>query len=180
MWYTKKGDDGASKIFGASERNLKSGLIFEALGNVDELNSWLGFIFSFLTARINRSQRLKEEILEIQNDLFTVQAELARGGKHIPRDRVIWLEERISNYENNCPKPKGFVVPGTTRESSLFDVARTIARRTERSIVRVKDNNNIISPIMLSYLNRLSSYLYAIARYLAAYSRKKEHYPLYR
>lgn len=179
MWYTKKGDNGTSKTLGAANCIPKSDLVFESLGNIDELNSWLGFINASLKGK--RTKNLKEEILEIQYDLFTVQAELAGSKKNLPKNRIIWLEKIISNYETHCLMPKGFVVPGAEKETALFDVARTVARRAERSVVRIKEKNSgMASSVILSYLNRLSSYLYVCARYLAASGKKKELQPKYR
>lgn len=178
-WYTKKGDGGKSKTLNTRGRILKSSLIFDALGNLDELNSWIGLTSASLEK--SKVKSLKKELLEIQHDLFTIQAELAGSMKNLPKSRIIRLEEKISNYEERCPMPRGFVVSGATKEAALFDVVRTITRRAERSIVKIQEENNTtISPVIFAYINRLSSYCYVCARYLAVKKGKNEFQPKYR
>ena len=169
MLYTRKGDSGTTKSFGCDQRVSKSSSIAEALGSLDEINSFLGLIkvksnnlfFNLPTAKIT----IPETIDRIQQDLFTIQAELAGAQKTITQNKVFWLEEIIDGIEKTLPPIKTFLVSGGAELATLSDIARTIARRAERRVIGVADEGKIvISQETLSYLNRLSSALYAFAR----------------
>ena len=169
MLYTRKGDTGTTKTFGCDQRVSKSSSIAEALGSLDEINSFLGLIkiksgntiFSLPTTKITVS----EVVGRIQQDLFIVQAELAGAPKTITQDKVKWLEEIINGIEKTLPPIKTFFVSGGVELAILSDIARTIARRAERRVVGVVEEGKItIGKETLAYLNRLSSVLYAFAR----------------
>ncbi len=161
MLYTGKGDDGTTSAFGSKERFSKSSSITEALGTLDEINSFLGLI------RVHNhiSLELGALIGSVQNNLFIAQAETAGADKHIAQDAVQELERIINDIEQTLPPVKTFFVAGGTELGALFDVARTIARRAERRMVAVHDEGSAaLNPSTLAYLNRLSSLLYALAR----------------
>lgn len=185
MLYTRKGDTGTTKTFGCDQRVSKSSSIAEALGSLDEINSFLGFIkikadsikFNLPTNEI----AVPETINQIQQDLFIVQAELAGAGKTITPEKVKWLEEIIDGIEKTLPPIKTFFVSGGTELAALSDVARTIARRAERRVVGVSDEGKIvIGKETLAYLNRLSSVLYAFARSFNHIAHIKEEAPQYK
>ncbi len=184
MLYTRKGDNGTTKTFGCDQRISKSSAIAEALGSMDEINSFLGLVkvkaanlkvaFTLATGEI----KLAETIDRIQQDLFIIQAELAGADKTIVEEKVKWLEEIIDGIEKMLPPIKTFFVSGGTELASLCDIARTIARRAERRVVGVAEEQKSFAEISapesapiktlsaqtLAYLNRLSSVLYAFAR----------------
>lgn len=188
MLYTRKGDNGTTKTFGCDQRISKSSAIAEALGSMDEINSFLGLVkvkatgVAFTLAE--EEIKLSETIDRIQQDLFIIQAELAGADKTIVEEKVKWLESIIDGIEKMLPPIKTFFVSGGTELASLCDIARTIARRAERRVVGVAEENKnrittpdsaestppqqggekIINPQTLAYLNRLSSVLYAFAR----------------
>ncbi|MCE9585319.1 cob(I)yrinic acid a,c-diamide adenosyltransferase [Candidatus Nomurabacteria bacterium] len=169
MLYTRKGDSGTTKTFGCDQRISKSSAIAEALGTLDEINSFLGFLkiksvdVFFVLEKNNLN--VPETIDRIQQDLFIVQAETAGAEKNITLEKVKWLEYIIDNIEKSLPPIKTFFVSGGTELASISDIARTIARRAERRVVGVHDEGLAkISPETLAYLNRLSSVLYAFAR----------------
>ncbi len=169
MLYTGKGDNGTTKTFGCNQRISKSSTIAEALGSLDEINSFLGLLKVKSTEVIflieDKSINLAETINRIQQDLFTIQAELAGAPKTIAEEKVKWLEFIINDIEKSLPPITTFFVSGGTELASLSDIARTIARRAERRVVGVVDEGKIIiSKETLAYLNRLSSILYAFAR----------------
>lgn len=176
MLYTRKGDDGTSGLLGTQERFPKNSPVYEALGSVDELNSLLGV----LRARPIHLQALDvpSEILSVQQSLFIVQAELAGADKRLAREHLDALESAIERAEKPIGNPHSFVVPGTTENSALFDYARTVARRTERSVIGAK-NQKELSAETYAYLNRLSSFLYALARLAAHESGGAEPKPTY-
>lgn len=194
MLYTKKGDDGTTKTFGCDQRISKSSNIAEALGSLDEINSFLGLCkvqAAFLGFRLGDSN-LADIVHEIQKNLFIVQAELAGAEKTIDERKVKELEEIIDGIENELPPIKSFFVSGGPSDvtkwqqsgaglGAIFDIARTIARRAERRVIAVSEeisqphllsdnveknkNKKDIGKHTMAYLNRLSSILYALARY---------------
>ncbi|MFA5936395.1 MAG: cob(I)yrinic acid a,c-diamide adenosyltransferase [Candidatus Paceibacterota bacterium] len=168
MLYTKKGDNGTTKTFRCDQRISKSSIIAEALGALDEINSFLGL------CKV-RSQKEKfftgnyttwgEIINNIQKNLFIIQAEIAGASMSIPEEKIIELENIVDAIEKELPPIKTFFISGGTELASLFDIARTIARRAERRVVNVSlEGKTPISKNTLAFLNRLSSLLYAFAR----------------
>ena len=172
MLYTRKGDDGTTKTFGAEKRISKSSPIAEALGSMDEVNSFLGLCkveaekwnYGFTVKK--KSVKLKEVVHEIQENLFTIQAELAGADKRISVAKITRLETCIDAIEKELPPIKTFFISGGTELASRFDVARTLARRAERRVVLVSETGErTMSKSAMKYMNRLSSILYALARY---------------
>ena len=169
MLYTRKGDGGTTKTFGCDQRVSKSSAISEALGSLDEINSFLGLIkvksqgISFKLP--DQEIFISDTVDHIQQDLFIVQAELAGVDKTISEEKVKMLERIIDGIEQTLPPIKTFFVSGGVELATLSDVARTIARRAERRVVGVVEEGKVkIGKNTLSYLNRLSSVLYAFAR----------------
>jgi cob(I)alamin adenosyltransferase len=160
MLYTKKGDDGKTNIFGCNQRLSKSSAIAEALGCLDEANSYLGII--------KAKNKDKKIIDRIQNNLFIIQAQIAGANKKINTDEVKNLEEIINNIEKELPEIKTFLISGANEISANFEFARTLARRAERRVIVVNDEGIAkIDSETLMFLNRLSSLLYAFARLTA-------------
>ena len=185
MLYTRKGDDGTTKTFSCDQRISKSSNIAEALGSLDEINSFLGLIkvkannisFILSTTKIIVS----ETINTIQQDLFIIQAEIAGADKTITQNKVAWLEEIIDGIEKTLPPIKTFFVSGGLELASLSDIARTITRRAERRVIVVVDEGKItVGKETLAYLNRLSSVLYTFARNFNHQSNITEEAPEYK
>lgn len=185
MLYTRKGDTGTTKTFGCDQRVSKSSTIAEALGSLDEINSFLGLIkiksgkitFNLFAAPVVVSKAINR----IQQDLFIIQAELAGAGKTITPEKVKWLEEIVDGIEKTLPPIKTFFVSGGVELAALSDIARTIARRAERRVVGVADEGKIaVGKDTLAYLNRLSSVLYAFARSFNHLANIKEESPSYK
>lgn len=181
--FTGKGDDGTTKTLGCDQRMSKSSAIAEALGTVDELNSFLGLLkiegretgFEFF------GRNFSEIIGEVQQNLFIVQAELGGSeGFSIEKEKVEKMSETINNIEKELPPINSFFVSGGCRISSLFDYGRTICRRAERRVITVVDEGKTpVSDGTKAYLNRLSSLLYAMARLSNHLSGIKEESPSY-
>lgn len=188
MLYTRKGDDGTTKTLNTNDRVSKSSPLPEALGTLDELNSFLGFCRArakrapdFSLALPGGAYSADALIRDLQEDLFIVQAELAGAeGKHITKEKVAHLEAITDTVEKNIPPLTGFSVAGGTELSALFDVSRTLARRAERRIVAVHESGiREMSPETLAWLNRLSSSLFALARFANHTEGVLEENPLY-
>jgi len=160
MFYTKKGDDGKTTRFGCNQRFSKSSRVIGALGDLDELNSFLGLC----RAKLGKD-KIADLILAVQNDLFIIQAQVAGADKKLSKKSLTDLEKNIAKLEKKLPTIKHFIIPGGGELSAYFDVARAVARRAERRVVAVKESGEIkIGDLTLAYLNRLSSFLYVLAR----------------
>ena len=183
--YTKKGDDGKTSIFkkkeGKTVRVSKASLLVEVIGSVDEVNSYLGIITSKL-----KTQKLKlknsiqnSKIEEIQRNLFEIGSVLAGADILLKDLKVEKLEKEIDRIENKLPKLTGFILPGGLEISAQIMFARTLVRRIERKIVWLidrsgnKSNNNKFREI-IPYMNRLSDYLFVLARWINYKNRVKE------
>lgn len=175
MLYTRKGDGGTTKTFGCDQRISKSSTIAEALGSLDEINSFLGLVKIKADNTVfelgEQKLHMADTVNQVQQDLFIVQAELAGAEKTISQEKVKWQEAIIDGIEQTLPPITTFFVSGGTELATLCDIARTIARRAERRIVGVvdeaKNKSESTQPVgeyTLAYLNRLSSVLYAFAR----------------
>src|SRR3989344_3669687 len=170
MLYTRKGDTGTTKTFGCNQRISKSSAVAEALGALDETNSFVGLVRAKCSDKnfqfsINNFQ-FKDILLNVQQNLFIIQAELAGAeGKTITEEKVKEVEMIVDTAEKEMPPIKSFFIPGATELGAMFDVARTVARRAERRVTAVIDSGDRkIGVHSQAYLNRLSSLLYALAR----------------
>lgn len=177
MYYTGKGDDGKTSGGTQKERVTKDSIIPEALGTLDELNSFLGLCFAKL--KKDKADSLAEIVRLVQEDLFVIQAELAGSDKQITGDRVKEIETIIDELGNEIPPITSFTIAGSTELSAHFDVVRTMARRAERRVVAATSKGAKMSSESLAYMNRLSSILFVMARFLAHKSGVKEDAPKY-
>lgn len=161
MLYTGKGDGGTTRVFGCDQQRIsKSSELPEALGALDELNAYLGYV----RMRSNEP-RISTIVKEVQETLFIVQAEVAGADKKIKEGTVDQVEELVNTIEKEIPPLKGFSIAGGTELSALLDVARTLSRRAERRLVAVTDAGlRELAPETKAYMNRLSSLLFALAR----------------
>jgi len=161
---TKSGDKGKTSL-GNGERISKSHLIINLLGDIDELNSQIGSAISS-----SKSSLISSELQSIQQDLFNLGGEISifnSGTILIDDDKVKFLEERIEDLNQTLKPLKEFIMPGGDEFCSRIHLARAVCRRAERSCVSVldlvKEKN-----IWLPYLNRLSDYLFVLARYVSS------------
>lgn len=172
--YTGFGDRGTTTLFNCEQgRVSKSSLIIEALGEVDELNAYLGIVKVFakqeqLKIRIGNKDILYSDLIdEIQQVLFIVQAEIAGSKITVLKKSLIRIEKIINTIGDILPPIKSFTVSGGSLLSAKLDYGRTLARRVERRIISAgeEEGSKKIGIITLSYLNRLSSVLFAMSRY---------------
>ncbi|MEN8187269.1 MAG: cob(I)yrinic acid a,c-diamide adenosyltransferase, partial [Bacteroidota bacterium] len=171
--YTKTGDTGETSLFGGA-RVKKFDLRIESYGTIDELNSYIGLI---------RDQKIDansfDSLIKIQNDLFTLGAMLAtpprkeklKSGKErlkidkISKDDILFLENEIDKMNSELSPMTNFVLPGGHTTVSFCHIARSICRRAERLIVQLNENEPINNNILI-YTNRLSDFLFVLARKL--------------
>jgi cob(I)alamin adenosyltransferase len=162
MLYTGKGDTGTTTAFGCDQQRIsKSSELPEALGALDELNAFLGFV----KMRSVGEPRIANILLEAQETLFIIQAEVAGADKRAGKDSVEKIETIVNAIEKEIPPLKGFSIAGGTELSALLDVARTLTRRAERRLIAVEETQTReLSSETKAYMNRLSSLLFALAR----------------
>ena len=182
--FTGKGDDGTTKTFGCDQRISKGGVVAEALGSLDEVNSFLGLVkvksASFDNLKI-LDQSFAKIVNDVQQNLFIVQAEVAGSPMFISEEKIKECENYINETEKILPPIKTFFVSGGTEIASIFDFARTSARKAERRVVSIVDDNKCqVNKNTLAYLNRLSSLLYALARLSNYLMGIKEDAPSYK
>jgi cob(I)alamin adenosyltransferase len=167
--YTKTGDKGTTSLIGGT-KVLKSDLRIEAYGTTDELNSYIGLCYDLL-----KDEQSGIVLREIQDRLFTIGSSLACDPDREPKlkipdlkeEDVQLLEKEIDRMNEVLPEMKSFILPGGDPVVSHLHIARCVCRRAERSCVRLQTESDEIEPIVLKYLNRLSDYLFVLARYAA-------------
>jgi cob(I)alamin adenosyltransferase len=168
MLYTRKGDKGKTKTFGCNQQMSKSSAIAEALGTLDEINSFLGLCkIKAEKEKLSLSDGtpVAGVIHDVQKNLFIIQAELAGASMSVHEDRVKEIEIIIDYIEKELPPIKSFFISGGVKLAVLFDIARTIVRRAERRVTEVSEEKKVkVSDGTKAYLNRLSSLLYALTR----------------
>jgi cob(I)alamin adenosyltransferase len=186
MLYTGKGDDGKTSAYHCDQRFSKSSAIAEALGSLDETNSFLGIVKAKLAERNITlysvgPERAADIIQEMQENIFIIQAEVAGVDKTVGEEKIREVEDLIAGIEKGIPPINSFIIPGVSIESAELDFARTLVRKVERRLVAVSEENAVkISANTLAYLNRLSSLLYALARLSAYKSGINESAPSYK
>jgi cob(I)alamin adenosyltransferase len=183
--YTKTGDIGETSLFGG-KRVSKSALRIETYGTIDELNSFIGLV------RDVQTDATQSEVLkEVQDRLFTIGATLAsdpssNAHKAVPdlfEEDVELLENAIDKMDESLPPITHFILPGGHIHVSYCHIARTVCRRAERLAVALNYQSEI-DTLVIKYLNRLSDYLFVLARKMAQdlnveetkwFPRKKKH-----
>jgi cob(I)alamin adenosyltransferase len=173
--YTKTGDKGTTSLIGGT-KILKSDLRIEAYGTVDELNSYVGLCRDLLT-----DESSGKILQEVQDRLFTIGSSLACDPEKEPKmkipdlkeDDVALLEKEIDKMNEVLPEMKNFILPGGHPAVSHVHIARCVCRRAERCCVRLQQENNE-DGLIIKYLNRLSDYLFILARYTSHQLKVKE------
>ena len=166
--YTKTGDKGITSLIGGTKVS-KSHLRIEAYGTVDELNSYVGLCKDLLP-----DDNSKAVLQEIQDRLFTIGSSLAcdpdkESKLKIPdlkETDVALLEKEIDKMNEELADMKSFILPGGHVAISTAHVTRCVCRRAERICVNMQENNLFVEPLVIKYLNRLSDYLFVLARYI--------------
>jgi len=161
--YTKTGDKGTTSLVG--KRVDKDHLRVEAYGTIDELNSIIGYAMTYLDS--NETKRIYVELQRIQHELFDCGGDLAIVKEGIPfkttNKMIEDLELKIDEFMESTPPLKRFILPGGSKAAAIIHQARAVARRAERCVVSLMKEESIHEPVLM-YLNRLSDYLFALAR----------------
>ena len=166
--YTRTGDKGLTSLVGG-QRVSKASTRLEAYGTVDELSSHLGLLASLLPADSHEHQM----VVRIQNCLFNVCTNLATDqsqtplypSAHLPEGEIELLEQEVDTIMHELPERQGFILPGGCQEAAQTHVCRTVCRRAERCIVALSEDA-VVSPEVQQYINRLSDYLFVLAKKL--------------
>lgn len=162
--YTKKGDQGTTGLIGGTHV-LKSSMRIESYGTVDELNSYIGLVRDQTI-----TEELKIQLIEIQDRLFTIGSSLAsdpeKSTMKIPDlndEDVAALERWMDEMNDTLPEMRSFILPGGHTTVSFCHIARCVCRRAERIIVDLSQHE-FVAALVLTYLNRLSDYLFMLSR----------------
>lgn len=163
--YTKTGDKGTTSLVGG-QRVSKAHERLECYGTVDELNSFIGLLITSLEDKED-----EDFLLFIQHKLFSVGSYLATDQSStelhveskITPETIERIEKEIDRIDSSLPKMKNFILPGGCRSASLAHVCRTVCRRAERQIYRLTETTPVEEPV-LKFMNRLSDYLFVLAR----------------
>ena len=172
--YTKKGDKGKTQLLGGSMVD-KNHIKLECYGTIDELNSFIGSIYD---QEINTFH--KETLLTIQNKLFNLGSIISFDGKkdsiklpNITTQNIKMLEKAIDNMQEGLPMLRNFILPSGHPTASKCHIARTVCRRAERNLVALSLEEKI-NKLHIQYLNRLSDYLFVLARAILKENNVKE------
>ncbi len=162
--YTKTGDKGETSLYGGN-RVSKADLRIEAIGTVDELNAQIGLLRD---QSVNATRQ--DKFQWIQDNLFVVGAIMAsepdqKGVPKLSEDSTTWLEHEIDQMDSELSQMRFFILPGGHPVVSQAHIARCVCRRAERCVVRLFENDSV-DPKLITFLNRLSDYLFVLARYL--------------
>ena len=157
---TRTGDAGTTGL-GNNQRVSKNSLRVHAMGEVDELNSHIGVLLCE-----DMPVDVRDVLVEIQHQLFNLGGELSIPGFELLKDEAVMaLDEALENYNEQLPRLEEFILPAGTRGASLAHVCRTVARRAERAVVAL-GNEESIREAPRQYLNRLSDLMFVLARVL--------------
>ncbi len=180
--YTKTGDKGTTALYGGN-RVSKASARVESYGNIDELNSFIGLAKSEIT-----DEKVLNQLKKIQFDLFILGSEsatptdkltLANGKSRltlmISETEIEELENWMDEYETQLEPLQYFILPGGGKSATALHVCRTVCRRAERSLVFLNESEEV-RPELIKYLNRLSDYLFVLARYVSKLNKEKEEY----
>lgn len=164
--YTKRGDNGTTSLIGG-DRVLKSHYRIEAYGTIDELNSHIGILRSFVKDHNNQNV-----LKEVQDRLFTIGSLLASAptSKMIvpdlnPSDTEL-LEKSMDKMNEELPELRAFILPAGSLSIAQSHVARCVCRRAERLVVALSQIEKLDDVLIIEYLNRLSDYLFVLSRYV--------------
>lgn len=162
--YTKKGDSGSTQLLGGTIVK-KNHIRLECYGTIDELNAFVGNIYDDIEKKSH-----KKFLYKIQNQLFNLGSCIAYDGKkstlnlpNISENDVSLIESEIDKIDNKLPVLKNFILPSGHTIASKCHIARTVCRRAERNLIAIEQDEGI-NHLHLIYLNRLSDYLFVLAR----------------
>ena len=173
--YTKTGDSGETSLLGG-KRTYKCCLEMDAIGEVDEINAYVGLIIAELGVNLPENKKL---LIKIQHNLFIIGSNIAAiqtDLKNIPKiteDQIIALEKQIDKLDEHLPVLDQFILPGGHKIAAMTYIARTVCRRAERTVIDLSKKHEV-DPFIKKYMNRLSDYLFTLGRYINKKTNKPE------
>ena len=180
--YTKTGDKGETSLYGGT-RVSKAAARVESYGTLDELNAFIGLAKAEIS-----DEKVLSQLQKIQFDLFTVGSETATptdklilaNGKNrldlmISEEEITELERWMDDLDASLEPLQFFILPSGGKAAASVHVCRTVCRRAERAMVHLNETEEV-RPELIKYLNRLSDYLFILARYISKISGEKEEY----
>ncbi|WP_288674448.1 cob(I)yrinic acid a,c-diamide adenosyltransferase [uncultured Bacteroides sp.] len=173
--YTKTGDRGTTSLVGGT-RVSKTHIRLEAYGTVDELNSHLGFLITFLSDEHDKLflQKVKDRLFAVGSYLATDRERTRlKEASIITPEQVETIEHEIDRLDDTLPPLSAFVLPGGCRGAAVCHICRTVCRRAERRILTLAEQADISSEL-LAYVNRLSDYLFVLSRKMNQDEKKEE------
>lgn len=177
--YTRQGDKGFTHVIGGVKLS-KDHPLLKAIGDLDELNAFLGLARSFC-----RDLPLSNIMKEVQTDIFRISAELAflysptivRKKKPVSKEDVDRIELYIDEYESRLPPLNKFLIMGGSNTGSILHIVRTVCRRAERSVVTLFKEEDIKGhEFVIPYLNRIGDLFFVLARYINLKNNVREEY----
>ncbi|NPA35277.1 MAG: cob(I)yrinic acid a,c-diamide adenosyltransferase [Chlorobi bacterium] len=173
--YTKTGDKGTTGLIGGT-RVPKNDIRLEAYGTIDELNSWMGVLRSYI-----EEKEITDMVISIQNQLFNIGSYLAtddnasdfRANIKFDEAGITRLEKMMDKMEEKLPPLTGFILPGGHQATGFCHVARTVCRRAERKVTELSEQYEI-NDWIIRYINRLSDFLFVLSRHLSNYFNVNE------
>lgn len=162
--YTKTGDGGKTSLVGG-KRVQKSHPRVMAYGDLDELISWMGIMRSSLPEYDEDFRRIQRALMN--GSAHIASEDLSKALPAFPAEDTVWLEEKIDKMTSAIPPQTAFVLPCGPKEAAECHVVRTVCRRCERSAIALGDDREDIRAA-IKYINRLSDYLFTLARYVTA------------
>lgn len=174
--YTRTGDQGQTSLVGG-QRVSKTCTRLESYGTIDELCSQIGLLITYCTDTHDQ-----QCLTEVQNTLFVVGGYLAtdnsqqevRTGNIVTQEMVTTIEQEIDRINATLPPFRAFILPGGCRAAALCHVCRTVCRRAERRILALAEDGAEVDTLVVAYVNRLSDYLFVLARKLNADEKHPE------
>jgi cob(I)alamin adenosyltransferase len=166
--YTKTGDKGQTSLL-SGDRVPKYNPRVEAYGTFDELNSWIGYIRS-----INLDEEVEERLAQLQPRIHVLCSDIAspykdtetdEKGPRIRDGEEKWLEDEIDNMTADLEPLDHFILPGGSPAGAALHIARTVCRRGERRLVELNETEGEVNPHAIKFVNRLSDYLFTLARW---------------
>ncbi|MCX8034720.1 MAG: cob(I)yrinic acid a,c-diamide adenosyltransferase [Candidatus Dojkabacteria bacterium] len=171
--YTRTGDSGFTSL-ASGKRVKKDNPRIDLCGEIDEFNSHLGYL-NYLLSREKTGHEVISNIRWIQSILFDIGAEVAGFDQaSIDNNDIIHIEKSIDKIEGQLPKLTNFILPGGCEAASHTHICRAVCRRVERKIVKINVKREIIRKEILIFFNRLSDYLFVLARYLNLLNGKED------
>ena len=162
--YTKKGDKGRTSVFDKSTGRIsKASARIRAVGSVDELNCFVGLVVSF-----SEDEEINKLLMRVQENLFVVGSKIAGAKIDLPQAEDGLLEREIDKMDGELPPLRNFILPGGAKIGAFVHAARSVSRRAEREVVEYVKGSNVEKDfeVVLRYTNRLSDFLFVLARWV--------------